>query len=52
MSISSSSGRKQTVDETTLGVTSIFQKTREHAVVDHEVDADEKVLVALGYKQE
>lgn len=40
------------VDETTLHVTSIFAKTGEHAVLDHTADADEEVLVALGYKQE
>jgi hypothetical protein len=43
---------KYTVDETALHVTSIFAKKGEHAVLDHTVDADEKVLVALGYKQE
>ncbi|KAK5151390.1 hypothetical protein LTS14_009233 [Recurvomyces mirabilis] len=43
---------RHTVDESTLGVTSIFRTTQEHAVVDHEVDADEEILVALGYKQE
>lgn len=43
---------KRTVEETALGVTSIFQKTGEHAVLDHTADADEEVLVALGYKQE
>jgi hypothetical protein len=43
---------KYTVDETRLHVTSIFTKTGEHAVIDHHADADEEVLVALGYKQE
>lgn len=54
MSVSSAAGggRRRTLDESTLAVTSVFQKTHEHAVVDHELDADEKVLVALGYKQE
>ena len=40
------------MDESKLGVTSIFQKTGDHAVIDHEVGADEEVLMALGYKQE
>ena len=44
--------RKYTVEETALGVTSIFQETGEHAVLDHTADANEEVLVALGYKQE
>ncbi|KAK5746850.1 hypothetical protein LTR17_000480 [Elasticomyces elasticus] len=53
MSVSSATGGgRQTIDETTMNVTSIFQKTHDHAVVDHELDADERVLVALGYKQE
>jgi len=52
MSVSSGTGRRRTIDETALGVTSVFQKTNEHAVVDHDVDADEQVLTALGYKQE
>lgn len=45
-------GRKYTVDETALHVTSVFTKKGEHAVLDHTADADEEVLVALGYKQE
>lgn len=40
------------VDERALHVTSIFQKTGEHAVIDHVADSDEEVLTALGYKQE
>ncbi|KAK4952720.1 hypothetical protein LTR10_009527 [Elasticomyces elasticus] len=53
MSVSSATGGgRHTIDETTMNVTSIFQKTHDHAVVDHELDADERVLVALGYKQE
>ena len=43
---------KHTIDEATLRVTSVFQKTGDHAVIDHVADADEEVLVALGYKQE
>lgn len=43
---------KYTVDESALHVTSIFQKTGDHAVIDHEADADEEILVSLGYKQE
>jgi hypothetical protein len=44
--------RTSVVDEARLRVTSVFTKTGDHAVVDHDVDADEEVLVALGYKQE
>ncbi|KAH6703287.1 amino acid transporter-like protein [Leptodontidium sp. MPI-SDFR-AT-0119] len=40
------------VDERTLNVTSIFQKTGDHAVLDHAADSDEEILTALGYKQE
>ncbi|KAH8808788.1 amino acid/polyamine transporter I [Xylogone sp. PMI_703] len=43
---------KYTVDEKALNVTSIFAKKGEHAVLDHAADADEEILVALGYKQE
>lgn len=43
---------KHTIDESALKVTSIFTKTGDHAVLDHTADADEEVLVALGYKQE
>ncbi|TGO50007.1 hypothetical protein BCON_0194g00180 [Botryotinia convoluta] len=43
---------RNTVDENTLHVTSIFQNTGDHAVIDHEVDTDEEILVSLGYKQE
>lgn len=44
---------KRTVDEGGLHVTSIFQSSGgDHAVIDHDADADEQVLVALGYKQE
>ncbi|KAG0651842.1 putative amino-acid permease [Hyphodiscus hymeniophilus] len=46
------SPQKHIIDEATLHVTSIFQKTGEHAVTDHTADADEEVLGALGYKQE
>ncbi|KAK0258723.1 hypothetical protein B0A54_15314 [Friedmanniomyces endolithicus] len=53
MSVSSApGGRRHTVDESALGVTSIFQKNNDHAVVDHDMDADEEILVSLGYKQE
>jgi hypothetical protein len=44
--------RKHTIDESALHVTSVFTKKGEHAVLDHIADADEEVLVALGYKQE
>ena len=48
-----SGGRRHTVvDEKNLGVTSVFTKRGEHAVLDHTADRDEEVLVALGYKQE
>ena len=40
------------MDESGLKVTSVFTKRGEHAVIDHVADADEEVLVALGYKQE
>jgi len=43
---------RHTVDEAALHVTSVFTQKGEHAVIDHPADADEKVLVALGYKQE
>lgn len=43
---------KHTIDERALHVTSIFTKTGDHAVLNHTADADEEVLVALGYKQE
>ncbi|KAK3073910.1 hypothetical protein LTR53_004092 [Teratosphaeriaceae sp. CCFEE 6253] len=43
MSVSpAAGGRRHTVDESAMGVTSVFQKTHEHAVVDHELDADER----------
>jgi hypothetical protein len=44
--------RTSVVDEARLRVTSVFTKTGDHAVVDHAVDSDEEILVALGYKQE
>ena len=44
--------RRHTVDENVLKVTSLFAGTGEHAVINHPADADEEVLVALGYKQE
>jgi amino acid transporter len=40
------------IDEQDLHVTSIFQRTGDHAILDHDVDRDEEVLLALGYKQE
>ncbi|KAA6412389.1 MAG: amino acid transporter [Lasallia pustulata] len=46
------SGRRRTVDEGALHVTSVFAKTGDHAVLDHVADDDEEILVALGYKQE
>ena len=50
--VSMAEARKLTVDESALQVTSVLAKTRDHAVIDHVADADEEVLVALGYKQE
>lgn len=50
--IAMASDRRRTVDERALHVTSLFTKTGNHAVLDHTADADEEVLVALGYKQE
>lgn len=47
-----SSLRERAVDERAMHVTSVFQKTGDHAVLDHEADSDEEVLLALGYKQE
>jgi hypothetical protein len=46
------SSQQHIVDERTLHVTSVFQKTGDHAVLDHAADSDEEILVALGYKQE
>ncbi|TGO89198.1 hypothetical protein BPOR_0120g00060 [Botrytis porri] len=43
---------KHTIDENILHVTSIFENTGDHAVIDHEVTTDEEILVSLGYKQE
>jgi len=51
-SVVSASGRRHTVDEGKLHVTSVFTKKGEHAVIDYVADADEEILVALGYKQE
>lgn len=51
-SVMSASARRHTVDERQLHVTSVFTKAGEHAVLDHEADADEQILVALGYRQE
>ncbi|KAL9105231.1 MAG: hypothetical protein Q9227_009558 [Pyrenula ochraceoflavens] len=47
-----SEDRRHTVDDRSLHVTSVFQKTGDHAVIDHVADSDEEILVALGYKQE
>ena len=44
--------RTSVVDEARLKVTSIFTSTGGHAVLDHVADADEEILVALGYRQE
>jgi hypothetical protein len=39
------------VDVSSEPVTTVFSKG-EAAVVDHQLDADEEVLVALGYRQD
>jgi amino acid transporter len=46
------SSQQHIVDERTLHVTSVFQNTGDHALLDHAADSDEEILVALGYKQE
>jgi hypothetical protein len=51
-SIVSGGGRRHTVDESKLHVTSVLAQKGEHAVLDHFADADEEILGALGYKQE
>ncbi|KAL9616293.1 MAG: hypothetical protein Q9160_008833 [Pyrenula sp. 1 TL-2023] len=40
------------LDDQRVQVTSIFEKTGDHAIIDHVADSDEEVLGALGYKQE
>ena len=50
--IMSSAKGERIVDERSLHITSIFQKTGDHALLDHAADSDEEVLTALGYKQE
>lgn len=47
-----SSVQPRIVDEQKIQVTSIFEKTGDHAILDHVADSDEEVLGALGYKQE
>lgn len=44
--------RRHAVDQSKLHVTSVFSKTGAQAVVDHPIDEDEEILIALGYKQE
>lgn len=51
-SVTSAAGTRHTVNQDQLNVTSVFTKRGEHAIIDHVADADEEVLVALGYKQE
>ena len=52
-SMDASGERRHTiVDENALGVTSVFTKLGEHAVLTHAADRDEEILGALGYKQE
>lgn len=43
---------KRVIDEQEVHVTSVFQRTGDHAIADHDLDRDEEVLLALGYKQE
>jgi len=50
--LASADTHRHTIDESSPGVTSVLAKTHEHAVLDHGADADERVLGALGYKQE
>jgi len=40
------------IDENAVGVTSVFSKRGEHAVLEEGATADEVTLGALGYKQE
>lgn len=40
------------VDENVVGVTSVFAKSGEHAILEEGATADEVTLGALGYKQE
>lgn len=40
------------LNEQEFHVTSIFKQTGDHAILDHDADQDEEVLLALGYKQE
>lgn len=51
-SVISTGGRRHTVDEGKLHVTSVFAQKGEHAILDNIADADEEILGALGYKQE
>ena len=46
------SNTRHTIDAKDLHVTSIFAQTGERAVIDHAVDKDEEVLIALGYLPE
>ncbi|KEF61990.1 uncharacterized protein A1O9_03562 [Exophiala aquamarina CBS 119918] len=45
-------GSVTVVDENAVGVTSVFAKRGEHAVLEEGASADEVTLGALGYKQE
>lgn len=40
------------IDENAVGVTSIFAKRSDHAVLEEGANKDEMTLGALGYKQE
>lgn len=51
-SVVTAGGTRHQIHEERLQVTSVFTKRGEHGVVDHEVDKDEEILTALGYKQE
>lgn len=48
----SGGGRRHTVDEGKLHVTSVLAQKGEHAILESIADADEEILGALGYKQE
>lgn len=42
----------QAVDPNALHVTSVFGREHELAIINEDATLDEKVLLALGYKQE
>lgn len=44
------SGSQAVVDEHDVKVTSVFERSHDHAVIDEDATLDEKTLGALGYK--